>query len=73
MAFFKLASVSDTVFQTFLEVMSRKAKREARDRDLETHAQLLLVNFNHHHRDIRRAADKYLAGLVDKYYNLHFL
>ncbi|CAG0882290.1 unnamed protein product [Darwinula stevensoni] len=67
-----ISCVSDTVFQTFLEVMSRKAKREARDRDLETHAQLLLVNFNHHHRDIRRAADKYLAGLVDKYYNLLF-
>ncbi|XP_046963733.1 phosphatidylinositol 4-kinase alpha isoform X2 [Vanessa cardui] len=65
-----VASVGDKVFQKFLDVMSEKIKDESRERELEGHAQFLLVNFNHIHKQIRRVADKWLAGLVDKFPHL---
>ncbi|XP_073997967.1 phosphatidylinositol 4-kinase III alpha isoform X1 [Rhodnius prolixus] len=65
-----VASVADQVFTMFLEAMSRKPKDESRERELETHAVFLLVNFNHLHKQIRRVADKYLSGLVDKFPHL---
>ncbi|XP_041971459.1 phosphatidylinositol 4-kinase alpha isoform X3 [Aricia agestis] len=65
-----VASVGDKVFQKFLDVMSQKVKDEARERELEKHAQFLLVNFNHIHKQIRRVADKWLAGLVDRFPHL---
>jgi phosphatidylinositol 4-kinase len=65
-----LCRVSETVFGTFLEVMSRKPKDENRDKDLEAHAQLLLVHFNHTNKNIRRVADRFLAKLVDKFPHL---
>ncbi|XP_068623293.1 phosphatidylinositol 4-kinase alpha [Battus philenor] len=65
-----VASVGDKVFQKFLDVMSDKVKDESRERELESHAQFLLVNFNHIHKQIRRVADKWLAGLVDRFPHL---
>ncbi|CAK1590125.1 unnamed protein product [Parnassius mnemosyne] len=65
-----VASVGDKVFQKFLDVMSAKVKDESRERELEGHAQFLLVNFNHIHKQIRRVADKWLAGLVDRFPHL---
>ncbi|CAH1641032.1 unnamed protein product [Spodoptera littoralis] len=65
-----VASVGDKVFQKFIDVMSDKVKDECRERELEQHAQFLLVNFNHIHKQIRRVADKWLAGLVDRFPHL---
>lgn len=59
-----VSSVSERVFEKFLEVMKNRSKNEAREADLEQHVQFLLVNFNHQNKQIRRVADKFLVSLV---------
>ncbi|RWS14888.1 phosphatidylinositol 4 kinase-like protein [Dinothrombium tinctorium] len=65
-----ILSVSDKVFKVFLGVMSIKPRNRERDVELEEYATLLLVKFNHRQKQIRRVADKYLSGLVDKFPHL---
>lgn len=65
-----ISSVSDRVFAALLDVMSAKPHDEARELELERHAQLLLVSFNHPLKQIRRVADKFLSGLVDRFPHL---
>lgn len=50
--------------------MGNKPKNQTRERELEKHAQYMLVCFNHPHEQMRRVADKYLSGLIDKFPHL---
>ena len=65
-----ILSISDKVFRVFLEIMSNKPRDKERDNELEEYAIILFVKFNHRQKQIRRAADKYLSGLVDKFPHL---
>ncbi|KAK9874265.1 hypothetical protein WA026_002618 [Henosepilachna vigintioctopunctata] len=65
-----VSSVSERVFEKFLEVMKNKPKNEAKALELEKHAQFLLVAFNHPHKQIRRVSDRFLSRLVDKFPHL---
>uniref|UniRef100_A0A8D8UEF4 1-phosphatidylinositol 4-kinase n=1 Tax=Cacopsylla melanoneura TaxID=428564 RepID=A0A8D8UEF4_9HEMI len=65
-----ISSVGQRVFTLFLDVMVHKPRDEARETELESHAQFLLVHFNHINKQIRRLADKWLSGLVDKFPHL---
>lgn len=65
-----ICCVADSVFTKFKDVMQRKPKDEQRERELQNHAQFLLVHFNHVHKQIRRVADKYLSALVDAFPHL---
>ena len=61
-----IASVADKVFLRYLEAMSSKDQKMDREESLEHHAQFLIVRFNHIHRQIRKVADKFLSGLIER-------
>lgn len=65
-----VSSVGEKVFEKFLDVMQNKPKDEAREVDLEEHAQFLLVHFNHPQKQIRKVADKFLSKLIVKFPHL---
>lgn len=58
--------VFDNIFNKVLLLVSAKTLNEEKEKELEHHAQFLLVKFNHMQEKIRRVADKYLSLLVDK-------
>lgn len=61
-------SVGDQVFEKFRNVLL--TQDAVRDRVLESQATLLLVYFNHIHKQIQLVADQYLSQLVDKFPHL---
>ncbi|XP_067636083.1 phosphatidylinositol 4-kinase alpha isoform X2 [Eurosta solidaginis] len=60
--------VADQVFEKFRNVLY--AQDEIREKVLESQAMLLLVYFNHIHKQIQLVADQYLSQLVDKFPHL---
>ena len=65
-----ISCISDKIFKVFLEIISKKPKNKNRDNELEEYSIFLLVKFNHRQKQIRRAADRYLSGLVDRFPHL---
>ncbi|XP_022109490.1 phosphatidylinositol 4-kinase alpha-like [Acanthaster planci] len=65
-----LLAVTNQVFNNFLDIMSNRPRTPERESELVSHAQFLLVKFNHIRKQIRKIADKYLSKLVDKFPHL---
>lgn len=61
-------SVADQVFEKFRNVLI--SQEQLRENVLESQAMLLLVYFNHIHKQIQVVADQYLSQLVDKFPHL---
>lgn len=61
-------SVSDQVFEKFRNVLI--SQEQLFESVLESQAMLLLVYFNHIHKQIQVVADQYLSQLVDKFPHL---
>ncbi|XP_021707657.1 phosphatidylinositol 4-kinase alpha isoform X2 [Aedes aegypti] len=60
--------IGDQVFEKFRSVLL--AQDAVREKVLESQAMLLLVYFNHIHKQIQLVADQYLSQLVDKFPHL---
>jgi len=62
------SSIGDQVFEKFRNVLI--VQDSVREKVLESQAMLLLVYFNHIHKQIQLVADQYLSQLVDKFPHL---
>ena len=62
-----ICAIVEKLFKEFLSIMSEQPKSAEREADLENHAEILLIHFNNPDKPIQRLADKFLAGLVDKF------
>lgn len=60
--------IGDQVFEKFRNVLA--SQDHVREKVLESQAMLLLVYFNHIHKQIQLVADQYLSQLVDKFPHL---
>ena len=62
-----ICAIVEKLFKEFLTLMAEQPKSAAREADLESHAEILLIQFNNPNKAIQRLADKFLAGLVDRF------
>lgn len=62
------SSIADQVFEKFRNVLL--SHEQVRETVLESQAMLLLVYFNHIHKQIQVVADQYLSQFVDKFPHL---
>ncbi|XP_065557789.1 phosphatidylinositol 4-kinase alpha-like [Artemia franciscana] len=62
-----VSSVGEKIFSEFLNVMASRPKTVETGKELENHAQFLLLYFNHPNDHVRMVADRYLSTLVSKF------
>ncbi|XP_064490203.1 phosphatidylinositol 4-kinase alpha-like isoform X2 [Ornithodoros turicata] len=65
-----ILAVADKVFDIFLDVMMEKPKQEDRETELEDAFVFLLVKFVDPEKAIRRVADKFISGFIDRFPHL---
>ncbi|VDN02816.1 unnamed protein product [Thelazia callipaeda] len=65
-----LLTAARTIFSKYLKVTSDRSLDSARERQLELHAQFLLVMFNHHLKEVRKCADTCLTNLIGSFPHL---
>ncbi len=58
------------LFNEFCNAIANKPKNKERDRNLETIAIILLIEFNNPNKNIRKHADRFLSDLVGKFPHL---
>ncbi|KAK7505986.1 hypothetical protein BaRGS_00002708 [Batillaria attramentaria] len=63
-------AVADKAFEHYLDITAAKPRTEEREREIDSHAQYLLIQFNHANKRIRRVADKFLSLLVERFPHL---
>ena len=62
-----ICAIVDKLFKEFLGIMAEHPKTAEREVDLENHAEILLMHFNNPDKPVQRLADRFLAGLVDRF------
>ena len=62
-----ICAITEKLFKEFLSIMAEQPKSVGRELELENHAEILLLHFNNPEKPIQRLADKFLAGLVDRF------
>ena len=62
-----ICAITEKLFKEFLSIIAEQPKSAEREVELENHAEILLIHFNNPEKPIQRLADKFLAGLVDKF------
>ena len=62
-----ICTIVEKLFKEFLSIMNEHPRSSERERELESHAEILLIHFNNPDKPIQRLADKFLSGLVDKF------
>ena len=65
-----ISCIVTKLFGEFCNAIAVKPKTKERDQNLETIAIILLIEFNNPNKTIRKHADKYLSGLVDRFPHL---
>ncbi|VDO94030.1 unnamed protein product [Soboliphyme baturini] len=59
--------VTQTVIKEYLKVAKERERQPSNERELEEHAQFLLIKFNAVYPEIRRCADRCLSCMVDTF------
>nr|CRZ25602.1 Bm7141 [Brugia malayi] len=65
-----LLAAARTIFSKYLKVASERNLDSAHERQLELHAQFLLIMFNHHLKEVRKCADTCLTNLIGSFPHL---
>ncbi|RUS74515.1 hypothetical protein EGW08_017722, partial [Elysia chlorotica] len=65
-----IAAVTEKTFDKYMDVLDGKPKTEEKEKDIEAHAQFLLVKFNHTYKRVRLMADKFISKFVSRFPHL---
>ncbi|KAK3796327.1 hypothetical protein RRG08_021349 [Elysia crispata] len=65
-----IAAVTEKTFDKYMDVLDAKPKTEEKEKDIEAHAQFLLVKFNHTYKRVRLMADKFISKFVSRFPHL---
>ncbi|VDK62135.1 unnamed protein product [Onchocerca ochengi] len=65
-----LLAAARAIFSEYLKVASNRNLDSAHERQLELHAQFLLIMFNHHLKEVRKCADTCLTNLIGSFPHL---
>ncbi|XP_059147060.1 phosphatidylinositol 4-kinase alpha-like [Physella acuta] len=66
-----VAAVAEKTFDKYMDELDAKPKTEEKEKQIEAHAQFLLVKFNHTYKRVRMTADKFISKFVSRF--PHFL
>uniref|UniRef100_A0A2C9JIA0 1-phosphatidylinositol 4-kinase n=1 Tax=Biomphalaria glabrata TaxID=6526 RepID=A0A2C9JIA0_BIOGL len=65
-----ISVVAEKTFDKYMDVLDAKPKTEEKEKQIEAHAQFLLVKFNHTYKRVRLTADKFISKFVSRFPHL---